>query len=489
MKILHIFLLLAAFIGECVLMIDGTSVEVRQCRSSSWWDLIFNNHIHIDCPTGKVIDIKSAVASPPSHRCGSGYQKSITSDVMEECNAKHSCLWRLKRYRISGCSRLTCHTVNYECGTATCAPLEDISNGNVMVSNNDRIVGTTATYTCDVKFLIHGDAIRHCGWDDNYHRYRWLGHPPSCYVDRTLCPHTTNTMYVIGPMCYEFHDEQQYSYTEAEQKCLEKHGSMAMVINNDIWSLVVQHAKLQWNIHHVQNTYWFKTDEDYIGSWYYEAGSCFYLFITTRYYGQYFNWGWSKNCDHRGGHICQYEPIVATSCDPLEVPENGWMSGSSRAIGAEITLSCNDGYTPSNKNRTTFIRQCLPSGLWDGVHPDCQEVDCGNPTGGENVKIMLPNNATTFGSMAQFGCMEGFSHALANDDDDVYLEAICQKDGLWSLNPPVCTEIVSTRSLPRTESETKPITSHRTTYVTTPETTDVTRPETTVVTRPQTTDV
>ncbi|KAJ2954182.1 hypothetical protein O0L34_g2416 [Tuta absoluta] len=105
-------------------------------------------------------------------------------------------------------------------------------------------------------------------------------------------------------------------------------------------------------------------------------------------------------------------------------------SGNTYRIGALVKYRCERGYKVLGESLST----CEDTGRWSGVTPTCQYVECGDPGRLENGKVTLATNATYYGAAALYECdtnwqLDGVSRRL------------CQDNGTWSAEPPVCKEI------------------------------------------------
>lgn len=105
-------------------------------------------------------------------------------------------------------------------------------------------------------------------------------------------------------------------------------------------------------------------------------------------------------------------------------------SGTTYRIGALVKYRCERGYKVVGESLST----CEDSGTWSGVTPHCQYVDCGNPGFLQNGKMTLATNATYYGATALYECDEHWQL-------DGVSRRLCQDNGTWSSEAPVCKEI------------------------------------------------
>eukprot|EP00731_Ephydatia_muelleri_P030223 Em0021g746a len=95
-------------------------------------------------------------------------------------------------------------------------------------------------------------------------------------------------------------------------------------------------------------------------------------------------------------------PIGAIRCPPLASPANGSVLFEPRLVGTTASYSCNQG----NLLEGIPQRVCQQNGTWSGDQPFCLFIDCGPlaaPTGG-SVSFL----STTLGAVATYSCSTGF---------------------------------------------------------------------------------
>ncbi|XP_076997754.1 sushi, von Willebrand factor type A, EGF and pentraxin domain-containing protein 1 isoform X2 [Tamandua tetradactyla] len=123
------------------------------------------------------------------------------------------------------------------------------------------------------------------------------------------------------------------------------------------------------------------------------------------------------------------EPV---QCKAPENPEGGRFSGDVYTVGAEITLSCEEGYQLMGEAKIT----CLESGEWNHPIPHCARISCGAPPIPANGGI--DESSFTYGSKVTYRCNKGYN--LTGDK-----ESSCLATGSWSHSPPIC-ELVTCSS-------------------------------------------
>ncbi|XP_076364893.1 sushi domain-containing protein 4-like isoform X3 [Tachypleus tridentatus] len=115
----------------------------------------------------------------------------------------------------------------------------------------------------------------------------------------------------------------------------------------------------------------------------------------------------------------------AKVCTPLPTIENGNVHNVDyySPVGTEVQYSCHKGYYLEGKQ----TRRCLESQVWSDKEPKCLIIDCGfviynNPNG----KVVHVNGTTTFGSVLQLRCNEGYKVVGGQNI------MVCQNNSRWS---------------------------------------------------------
>ncbi|KAM7303822.1 complement factor B [Ixodes scapularis] len=119
-------------------------------------------------------------------------------------------------------------------------------------------------------------------------------------------------------------------------------------------------------------------------------------------------------------------------CGALVAPDNGWMTGSSTAVGSTVSFHCFQGYRLLGSPE----RQCFSDGQWGGDVARCvseasisEKSFCLDPGAPDN-GIKLENNYKV-GNNVSFACRPGFQ--LRGEQS-----IRCNYDGKWSAPPPLC---------------------------------------------------
>ncbi|XP_064406448.1 sushi, von Willebrand factor type A, EGF and pentraxin domain-containing protein 1-like [Halichondria panicea] len=132
-------------------------------------------------------------------------------------------------------------------------------------------------------------------------------------------------------------------------------------------------------------------------------------------------------------------PTCRRACPVLDGIADGSVSKTDGDfVGSEARYSCNDGYGLVRESTLT----CLSSGEWNGSPPNCYKlITCphlDNPTNGF-VTLNVPNGV---GSLVSYRCSAGY--ALVGSDSRT-----CQLNGTWTHSDPQCKRICPTLSAPR----------------------------------------
>ncbi|KAK7079301.1 hypothetical protein SK128_011484 [Halocaridina rubra] len=131
----------------------------------------------------------------------------------------------------------------------------------------------------------------------------------------------------------------------------------------------------------------------------------------------------------------------ATSCLQITCPEPPhiqfgelYSSHSSSIYGATISYKCDVGYMMTGSSNLT----CNINGVWTGNYPTCRPVTCPEPF--ESLNAQREGDVYEYGKAINYTCNEGFS--MKGEP-----MLVCQADGTWSNNVPVC-EIIFCDEIP-----------------------------------------
>jgi hypothetical protein len=122
---------------------------------------------------------------------------------------------------------------------------------------------------------------------------------------------------------------------------------------------------------------------------------------------------------------------VVVSCGALSSPANGSVSTPTGVEYADVaTYGCAEGYQVDS----AATRTCLATGLWSGVAPSCAPVNCGVLSSPANGTVSTPGGIT-FGATATYSCSSGYTLSSGS------MTRTCQLSGIWSGSAGVCTAV------------------------------------------------
>ena len=135
----------------------------------------------------------------------------------------------------------------------------------------------------------------------------------------------------------------------------------------------------------------------------------------------------SVECLSTGSWSDNPPQCMLMACSPLESPSNGSVSiPDGTAVGSIATFSCEIGFELQGE----ATLQCLDTGSWSSLPPQCVLKDCGPIEAPPNGSVSFPDG-TTVGAIATFTCEIGY---------ELLGEAImqCLDNGTWSDSAPTC---------------------------------------------------
>ncbi|XP_056671485.1 E-selectin [Monodelphis domestica] len=127
------------------------------------------------------------------------------------------------------------------------------------------------------------------------------------------------------------------------------------------------------------------------------------------------------------GFRCEH----AVTCEPHADPENGVLVCSHPVayFNSSCSVSCDEGYIPTNPNSVT----CTSSGKWSGPSPSCKVIECDALTSPVHGFINCSPNSGTFpwNTTCVFDCESGFELTGSK-------RLHCSSSGKWDMEKPVC---------------------------------------------------
>ncbi|PNJ17911.1 SELP isoform 7, partial [Pongo abelii] len=123
----------------------------------------------------------------------------------------------------------------------------------------------------------------------------------------------------------------------------------------------------------------------------------------------------------------------ALQCQDIPVPKEAQVN-CSHPFGAfryqsVCSFTCNEGLLLVGAS----VLQCLDTGNWDSVPPECQAIPCTPLLSPQNgtMTCVQPLGSSSYKSTCQFTCDEGFSLSGPERLD-------CTRSGRWTDSPPTC---------------------------------------------------
>uniref|UniRef100_A0A5F8G7M7 Selectin E n=1 Tax=Monodelphis domestica TaxID=13616 RepID=A0A5F8G7M7_MONDO len=130
------------------------------------------------------------------------------------------------------------------------------------------------------------------------------------------------------------------------------------------------------------------------------------------------------------GFRCEH----AVTCEPHADPENGVLVCSHPVayFNSSCSVSCDEGYIPTNPNSVT----CTSSGKWSGPSPSCKVIECDALTSPVHGFINCSPNSGTFpwNTTCVFDCESGFELMGSK-------RLHCSSSGKWDMEKPVCQAV------------------------------------------------
>ncbi|XP_064867541.1 sushi domain-containing protein 1 isoform X5 [Oncorhynchus nerka] len=113
---------------------------------------------------------------------------------------------------------------------------------------------------------------------------------------------------------------------------------------------------------------------------------------------------------------------------PPILPHTGQVWNGSTNPGSTVLFYCKEGF---HRERGGDISQCTKDGNWTKATLSCKAVDCGQPPSALNA-VQLSATGTHYGSVAKFGCSEGFFWKSGENS------SVCGAESVWKGPSLVC---------------------------------------------------
>ncbi|KAJ8285464.1 hypothetical protein GJAV_G00027100 [Gymnothorax javanicus] len=116
---------------------------------------------------------------------------------------------------------------------------------------------------------------------------------------------------------------------------------------------------------------------------------------------------------------------------PPTVTNSARLLGTGTRYGSVVEFGCLEGFFQKSGNNTAV---CSEKGIWEGLSLECEEIDCGEPPALPH-SVMTWNKHSTVGTKAHYKCSPGF-HNTGNGTISV-----CNASGQWEKASIQCKEI------------------------------------------------
>ncbi|XP_017853153.1 sushi, von Willebrand factor type A, EGF and pentraxin domain-containing protein 1 [Drosophila busckii] len=454
----------------------------RQCQTDGTWSGHAPTCKYVDC--GELTQLKFGSIHLSEERTSYGVV------------ATYSCH---ENYTLIGNENRTCQQDGWsgkqpECLVDWCPDPQPITGGHVHFT--DKRAGSTATYTCELGYVLVGEAIISCGLGGE-----WSSKTPSCkFVDcgaparpdrgiSILLNATTTVGSVVKYEC----DEDHWLDGPAELYCT-RDGKWsgeapvcelvtcetpqvptgAFVIGYDY----NVHSKIQYNCdpgHIMHGNAMLECLDS--GEWSSDAPFCEYVdcgtilpipygshkYVTnTTYVGSEVVFSCSQS--HKLNGVLKRKCLESASwsdaspkCEEIRCHEPKLaahsllsVTGNDRMYGRTLIRTAE-----SNQNTQTYkigalakyrcergykmvgeaLATCTDTGKWSGDIPECVYVECGAVENINNGKVTLATNATYYGAAVLYECNANFKLNGVS-------RRLCTEHGNWSHEAPECVEVV-----------------------------------------------
>ncbi|XP_071546933.1 sushi, von Willebrand factor type A, EGF and pentraxin domain-containing protein 1-like isoform X1 [Panulirus ornatus] len=453
---------------ECKECFKLNGTRVRYCQVDGTWtleepecNLIYCDDLPTNIPNGRVIGDDNSCGSLVEYECSPGY-------------------------RLNGKQKATClENERWSSHAPTC---ERVSCGLPPSLANGKYIGTSfeftdkITYECNEGYVLQGPNLQVCQADGT-----WSDSPPYCAIVNCTKPRgPSNGKVRLSGLFFG-----SYASIECDPGFKIDGENKLMCDASGNWNVEMPHClpvicpnapkpphttynstELQFDAFTILK---YECDVGYytttqntllmcstLGEWEGEVVQCLPVdcgdpgtlpngYISGRDY-TYGNAVWFT-CNEgfkllgAGTAECQADGSwsnYATSCLQITCPEPQQfefgrivMEDESGVFGASLVYQCNVGYILSG----TANRTCDISGVWKGDTPQCQPVTCPEPF--EALNSVRVGDVFQYNRSILYSCNEGYSMKGS-------AELICQADGSWSHEVPIC-EMITCSEIPKIE--------------------------------------
>ncbi|KAG7158260.1 Sushi, von Willebrand factor type A, EGF and pentraxin domain-containing protein 1-like 3 [Homarus americanus] len=299
------------------------------------------------------------------------------------------------------------------CAIVNCTKPRGPSNGKVRLSG--LFFSSYASVECDPGYTMDGESKLMCGATGN-----WDTEMPHCLP--VICPPAPQVIHAT----YNSTELQFESFAVLKYECDEGYYTTAKSI------LLTCSATGEWEgedlqCHPVDCGNPGTLPHGYISGNDYMYGNIVRFTCDTGYklLGEP-----TAECQFDGSWSNYVTSCLQITCPEPQQIEFGKMKleNDDSVFGTSLTYQCNTGYIMTgNTNRT-----CNINGVWTGVEPQCQPVTCPEPF--EALNSVREGDLFEHGHSIRYSCNEGYSMTGS-------AELVCQADGSWSNQVPVCDMI------------------------------------------------
>jgi sushi, von Willebrand factor type A, EGF and pentraxin domain-containing protein 1 len=291
------------------------------------------------------------------------------------------------------------------CGLKDCGPLTAPKEGTVMASQTT--YGAIATYSCGAGFGPSGSSTRSCQLDGT-----WSGTQPTCVVAN--CPALSGPVggtVVATTLTYgavaSYACDSGYTLAGAATRTCQSDGSWSELAPTcairDCGALV---APSNGKVTMMGSSYGasavFACDAGYTLS-----GAA------------------TVTCQPDSTWSAAPPTCVIKDCGPLAAPANGAVAAAVTTAGSVAMYSCNAGYGLVGG----AMRTCGTAATWGGTAPTCAIKDCGPLAAPTNGTVAA--KVTTYGATATYACVTGYGPSGSET-------RTCTAAGTWDGTAPSC---------------------------------------------------
>ncbi|XP_069128762.1 sushi, von Willebrand factor type A, EGF and pentraxin domain-containing protein 1-like [Argopecten irradians] len=311
--------------------------------------------------------------------------------VTYECNAG---------YDLTGRRELMCRIDGIypelppRCVPRACPNIEDEEFQNGTISLDENTVGSTVTYNCDEGFELVGGSTRDC-----LSNGQWSGTLPFCNIIRcagsfsiqngdienvfdnvytTVLKFTCNEGYImIGNPAITCQSDGTWNGTEPTCNQVECPTPEKILKGEVDFTAIVYGSIVTYTC---------------------EAG-----FEA--------NGNLTRICESNGNWSGDAPTCIPIVCPPPQPIENGEIIGNIYNLGSQVRYRCNSGYILDSVS----FRLCMYSKVWSGPEPNCNRVRCIPPRTPPNSRIISQHQLNYFfEDTIQIECDEGYELSRGN---------------------------------------------------------------------------